>query len=412
MDPALEHLQRPALQVIWREYARRLNRGDQPEALSLNNLTEDEQQALADLLGMDRLPGKAMRLSIKKLCKACRVDNTDPFYELAKQVAGPIVNRKLERQQQQQIKTELWQWLTENLTTLPYAYSAQIDQWIEEQRSKGISYQRRDEYKNRCKQMLAVLKRLPANGVSLPILAADVLGDPHALDANTALGHLCIDAYCALNELPRDNYSYRLRRQWEWAGVALDGVSSTVLILGLRNNTNNNHREWLQYATDQHEPVVLTYRQICKWPAAALSAGQHAVVLENPSLIEAAADANVSNVPVICSAGQPTLAVQTLVRQLRANGCTVLQHADFDASGLHITKWFQQHTGTTPWKMNRQHYLDAIQNLNSPSLPLENKTLPVTPWDNALSESMQRHGIYISEEQVRADLLNGIRELW
>ena len=411
MIPALEHLQRPALQVIWREYARRLNRGDQPETLTLNNLSTDEQQALADLLGMDRLPGQTMRLSVKRLCKACRVDNTDPFYGLAEQVAGPIVNRKLEREQQQRIKTELWQWLTGKLATLAYAHSAQIDQWIEEQRSNGISYQRRDEFKNRCKKMLAVLQRLPANGVSLPILAADVLGDPHALDANTALGRLCIDAYCALNELPRDNDSYRLRRQWEWAGVALDGVSSTVLVLGLRNNTNSNHSEWLQYVTDQHEPVVLTYRQISKWPAAALKACQHAVVLENPSLIEAAADAEVSNVPIICSAGQPTLAVQTLVRQLCASYGTVLQHADFDVSGLHITRWFRQHTGTTPWKMNQRHYLDAIQNLGTPSTLLEQQGIPATPWDPALSESMQRHGIYISEEQVREDLLNGIQEL-
>lgn len=411
MNPALKHLQRPELQVIWREYARRLNRGDQPETLTLNNLGNDEQQALADLLGMDRLPGQTMRLSVKKLCKACHVDNTDPFYELAEQLAGPIVNRKTEREQQQRVKTELWQWLTENLATLPYTNSAQIDLWIEEQRSKGISYQRRHEYKIRYKQMLAVLKRLPANGVSLPILAADLLGDPHALDANTALGRLCIDAYCALNELPRDNYSYRLRQQWEWAGVALDGVSSTVLVLGLRNSTADNHSEWLQYSADQQEPVVLTYRQICKWPALALAIGQHAVVLENPSLIEAAADAEFCNVPVICSAGQPTLAVQTLVRQLQTSGGTVLQHADFDASGLHITRWFQQHTGTTPWKMNNRHYLDAIQNLESPSLPLEKKTLPVTPWDPALSQSMQRYGIYISEEQVREDLLSGIREL-
>lgn len=406
-----KHLLRPALAVVWQELARRLSRGDQPSSLSLNNLEATQQQAIADLLGLDRLPGSKMRLSMARLIAACNFDSTEQLKAVAEAVAGPIVDRKKEREQQQRIKSELWQWLEDELLKLPFVNADVARHWIDQQRNKGVSYHRLKEYRHRYQRMLTVLMRLPADGVSLAVLAADVLGDPHALDSTSSLGRLCIDAYCGLNQIPRDRKAISLRRQWGWAGVTLDGVSSNVLVLGLRTSVDQKHSEWLQHSAECHEPVLLTYRQLTRWPMKALSTSQKAIVVENPSIIEAAAAAGLSTVPLICSAGQPTVAVQSLVKQLATGGAEILQHADFDPAGIHITRWFQTHAATTPWKMTAQDYLQAVRSIKSPIPQPDQQAIPDTPWDLPLSQAMQQQGIYVSEEQVREELLTKIARL-
>ena len=402
---------RPELAVIWHEYARRLNRGDEPKSLHITDLGIKQQHAIADLLGLDKLPGKKLHLQVARLQHACRFSSVAQLRCVTEQVAGPIVNRKILRQHEHKIKSELWQWLAAELIELPYAVTETVEPWIAEQKSKGVSYDRLHEYRARYQRVLAVLHKLPSNGVNLAVFAADVLGDPHALDTTTSLGRLSIDAFCALNQLPRQQKSYRLRRQWEWAGVSLDGVSSTVLVLGLQHSEDPALSGWLKYAAQQHEPVVLTYRQICRWPIKPLASTHKALIVENPSLIEAAAEAGIDSVPMICSAGQPTLAVQNLVRQLRLAGAEVLQHADFDPAGLHITRWFQQHTGTTPWKMTAQDYQNAVRSIESPTLALQDFAIPDTPWDDQLKPAMLNTRVHISEEQVRMNIFNELQNL-
>lgn len=406
--PTAEHLLRPELRVIWAELARRLNKGDEPTTLSLKQLHASNQQAIADLLGLDRLPGTTMRMPLVKLLQACQLDDTAELTAIAEQVCGPIVNQKVVRASQQREKETLWDTLRSDLLTLPYATKIRVDSWIELQRSKGTSHDKLQAQRQLYQQTLTVLERLPANDLGLAVFAADALGDPHALDSTTALGRLSIDAFCALNDLPCDRDADSWRRQWQWAGVLPDGVSSTVLALGVQGCAEPSMSDWLLNSAQTAEPVVLTYRQLTRWPVTALPANQFAVVMENPSLIEAAAQAGLTEVPLICSAGQPTLAVRRLIAQLGANGATVFQHADFDPAGLHITRWLNTHLNTTPWKMTAEHYLHAINTLTTSLYPMDTTPVPDTPWDDSLQSAMMDARIVISEEQVRADLLEGI----
>jgi len=80
---------------------------------------------------------------------------------------------------------------------------------------------------------VAALTALPADGIGLAALAADVLGDPHALDRGRALATLVLDAVAAARGRPRPADAEAARWLWEEVGVVPDPLSSTVLALAL-----------------------------------------------------------------------------------------------------------------------------------------------------------------------------------
>jgi uncharacterized protein (TIGR02679 family) len=154
------------------------------------------------------------------------------------------------------------------------------------------------------------------------------------------------------------------------------------------------------------EPVVLTLSQLRRWPVDPLPAGGAAFVVENPSLVAEAAGRGWGGPPLLCSSGRPTIAVITLVRQLRAAGGEVYQHADFDPAGLGITAWLGQRAGTIPWRMGAADYLAAVATRRE-RVALAGR-LPPAPWDPDLVEAMAAHGVAVYEEELRGTLLSAV----
>ena len=93
----------------------------------------------------------------------------------------------------------------------------------------------------------------------------------------------------------------------------------------------------------------------------------------------------------------------SLVRQLRAAGAQVFQHADFDPAGLGITGWLAQRAGTIPWRMSAADYLAGVAT-DRERVGLAGR-LPPAAWDPALVEAMAAHGVAVYEEELRAGLL-------
>jgi len=247
-----------------------------------------------------------------------------------------------------------------------------------------------------------VLAALPADGVGLAALAADVLGDPHALDRGRATATLVLDAVAVARQRGRPTDAEAARLLWEEVGVVPDPLSSTVLALGLQ--LAGDHPLRPVFAAG--EPVVLTLSQVRRWPADPLPPGGAAFVVENPSLVAEAAAGGWGGPPLLCSSGRPTIAVVSLVRQLRAAGAEVFQHADFDPAGLGITAWLAQRAGTIPWRMGAADYLAAVAT-DRERVAIAGR-LPPAPWDPELVETMAAHGVAVYEEEVRADLLSAI----
>ena len=87
-------------------------------------------------------------------------------------------------------------------------------------------------------------------------------------------------------------------------------------------------------------------------PPSAIEAATAAVfVVENPSLLAEAATGGWSGPPLVCSSGWPNVAVLTLLRQLRASGCSLHLHADWDEAGCGVVRLLAERTGGVPWEM-------------------------------------------------------------
>lgn len=408
MSRAASHgrLDRPGLAPVWDELARRLADGGEPRTIVLRALGERERRALADLLGLDRLPGRQVRLPVDRLAAAAGVDGLPGLRAEVEARRGPIADRRSEREAAVRGRAEMWAWFGDEVARLPLASGAPggLSPWVASVRAAGVPGGDVEVHRSRLGAALRVLVALPADGASLASLASDTLGDPHGLDRGRWTSSVVLAAVADALDRPAPSDAEAVRNLWEGVGVAPDPLSSTVLTLGLRPGGDGPLASWLRTSAEQFEPVVLTLAQLRRWPVEPLAAGTVAYVVENPSLVAEATRRRVEAPPLVCSSGRPTVAVVTLLRQLAATGATLRQHADFDATGLSITNWLADRAGTTPWRMGADDYAAATPGA---AVALAGR-LPPTPWDPGLAAAMASTGRAVHEEDVRATLLEAM----
>lgn len=249
-----------------------------------------------------------------------------------------------------------------------------------------------------CDQAQAVLQALPAAGKPRARLAAEQLGDAHALDDGRALATLVLAAlrqarrYLASNAEDADDETRRAL--WASAGVSVNELARPALTLNLM--TSNAPGE-------PGEPVYWSLRRLLRgapeWPLA----GQPVFVCENPNLVAIAADAlGPRCAPLVCTDGMPAAAQRALLAQLAAAGAQLHYHGDFDWPGLAIAARVLADFGAKPWRMGCSDYTAALT--GAPPTPLRG-TVTASPWDPALSTTMQRENCAVAEEAVAGPLL-------
>jgi uncharacterized protein (TIGR02679 family) len=401
----LARLGRPGLEPVRAELARRFGDGTEPVAITLRDLSLAERQALADLLGLDRLPAATFRLTVRKLFRVLGVERLDDLRAMVEHLHGPIVNRRAEASARRSQRQELWNLFAAEAAGICPPGPGSLDPWIDSVRAAGIRGGV-DEHRRRLGDALLVLRSLPVDdGITLASLADDILSDAHALDRGRSVAAVVLDAIAVSLGRERATDAEGARLLWEAVGVVPDPLSSTVLTLGLRPEGENPDAIHLRAMADAGEPVVLTLAQVRRWPLPPLPPIGVAFVFENPSLIAEAAGRGWSGAPLVCSSGRPTVAVVTLLRQLGAAGATLFQHADFDPAGLAISAWLRLRAGTTPWRMTVGDYLAASAARRS-AQPVH-APVPPTPWDPALADAMRAQGAVVYEEQLRSVLLAG-----
>lgn len=400
-------LARPELAPVVDELARRYANGDNPVAVTLRSMPDETRRALADLLGLDRLPPASGRLEVARVVRAVGLSTIHELRSAVEALRGPLPDRRAVRSADRAARLALWDWLAEQAADLPLGEpSVWASTWIDRLRSQGARGGV-EAHRRRLEVAVRVLRALPADGVSLAAFADDHLHDPHALDRGTRLASIVLDAVALSSGAAFAEDAEGARELWESVGVAPDPLSSMVLVIGLRGSAAAPLGPWLDAAADAGEAVVLTLSQLRRWPVSPLSAGEVAYVVENPSVLAEAARQGWDGPPIVCSSGQPTVAVSTLLRQLRAAGASVRQHADFDAAGVGITSWLAARAGTRPWRMTAEDYLAAVDRRDA-SVPTVGP-VPPTPWDPSLSEAMEQAGVVVYEESLRAGLLDLMR---
>ncbi len=233
--------------------------------------------------------------------------------------------------------------------------------------------------------------------VSRVELAAQILGDSHALDSGRRLESAVARAL-ALRNGPLDDD----QRVWDAAGVHTDLTSGPVLtwrlpVLGTLGAI-------VDAATAAGLPLHLSRMALLEHPPR-FPSGIEVLVAENPRVVEAAAQLGVER-PVISAGGSPSGAVQLLVGQLVDAGTTVLYHGDFDVPGLALCARMHD-VGVRPWRMGTDDYLAALADADAHGveLPLDDRSPGVTPWDPDLRGVFDRERRIVHEERLLPDLL-------
>lgn len=386
-----------ALLPLWRAAHERLSSGRPVSRIRVGPLAEEQRAALADLLGMDRLPPEHVSVPVAKLDQVL-VETGDGLREVVTRLVGPLDDRAGRRAAAVAERAELWAWLTNHpvVTEQP----ALLD-WVEFVRRSGLVGGSVDRTRTLLGHVLRVLAELPAAGVPLPVLADRTLQDTHALDDGTRCGALVLRALAAIYELPTPSDVTERRRLWERAGVADDELSSVVLVAGLRPSGPGLVSEILRLCADAGQVAALTLGQVrmATWPA---GLAETVWVFENPSIVALAlARFGTRCPPIVCTSGWPNSAGILLLQGLSTADCQLRYHGDFDGEGIRIAANVASRTGATPWRMSAADYLAALgRQAAGPAVG----RVTEAPWDSELAGRMREHGVTVSEERV-ADLL-------
>jgi uncharacterized protein (TIGR02679 family) len=397
MSAALrQRLARPGLARLWDELIRRWESSDRPvTTVALRGLTDSERHAVADLLETDRLPDATCTVAVRRIVERLGVTIDDLKAALV-ELRGPWRSRAAERELRAREREDLWSWVSAEAMRLGVA------EWSERVRARGVIGGDANAFRARLARALWVLERLPGDQVPLAGLACDVLGDPHALDHGTWLGSVVLDALAQRHRVPVPASAEDARRLWSLAGVVADGLSSSVLCLGLAPTGADPLAKFLQACASAAEPAAVTMSQLQKWPCR-----QRAPIVfafENPSILAEAAHADWRGPPLVCTSGWPNVAAITLLRQVIADGARVLYHGDFDPKGVAIAQMLIERLGVEAWRMCVAEYERDVARGRVQIVG----EIPVAGWDAALAPSMRRHRLAVFEEDVRQDLLAAV----
>ncbi|HEY6794927.1 MAG TPA: TIGR02679 family protein [Kineosporiaceae bacterium] len=423
------------LEPLWRSVHARLSTGRPAQRVTVGPWSAEELDAVADLLGCDRHVAPGHKLALAAIDRALGGEGDQRrLRQVAEAVVGPVDDLRGRRAAERADRQELWAWLESWPAVL--AEPALLD-WVALVRRGGLVAGSVARTRQLLEQALAVLSRLPAEGIGLPVLADKVAHDPHALDdgerlSGTVLQALaCLTAPGSVDVLAGqllDGTEAR-RALWRRFGVETDALSSTILVAGLHPSTVALQDDGcalavLHACAAAGEAAVLTLAQVRSLRPrtslggpAAEGQGQDGVVaghghtplvhvVENPSVLAAALTRfGTGCPPLVCTSGWPSAAGMVLLRRLRTAGARLRYHGDLDGDGLRIASHLLARVGAEPWRMSAADYDAALRRRSEG--PAAGRVTDV-PWDDQLGPVMRARGRAVTEESVVDDLLEDL----
>jgi len=252
-----------------------------------------------------------------------------------------------------------------------------------------------------------VISHLPAKGLTLAQLAAQVSGDSHALDRNRELGRLCapLTAHLFRNQeaegIDLDGPAF-FRDTWALAGIMVDELSAPALVLNLRPCAGSHFvQEILNAHASKGEPFRLSTRLLLREEPrfSPEVTGPLVYVTENPNVLAAAAhQLGPHSAPLLATEGQEKTAMRLLLGLIRDAGIHILYRGDFDWPGIAIGNLVMARHGARPWRFSKEDYESA------PAGKALHGSPRAASWDPTLQSAMQMRGRAVHEESI-IDLL-------
>ena len=387
---------RPDLGPLWTEMRRRFEAGGEVRTVRLCGLTASQRSALADLLGLARLPPERATVTVGRVDDAVRRGCGLGVRELLERLHGPLRDRAGERAAVAAERARIWASLEAHplVTALPALHA-----WVDGLRRGGLLDGSVAATRAHVEEALAVLGALPAGGEPLPVVAERVLHDPHALDEGSRLAGTVLRGLAALHDEALPGDAAGRRDLWALHGVTGDELSTTVLVAGLLPDGPGPLAGTLRAWADAGSAAVVTLAQLRAVDA--LPGVPQAHLVENPSLLALALDRFGARCPpLVCTSGWPNTAAMLLLRRLRDAGTVLRYHGDLDGEGLRIAAYVLDRTGAQPWRMSAADYLATVAEAGP-----DPGRLTEAPWDPDLAAALAERAVAVPEERVAATLL-------
>ncbi|MBN0048062.1 TIGR02679 family protein [Streptomyces actuosus] len=404
--PGEDSLRRPGLRPLWHTVHDRLSSGRPVARVRLGPLDDTEREALADLLGLDRLPEARPTVVMVRLEEAVTELSGRTVRETVTALVGPLGDRAADRRRRESDRAALWSWLDGHATVRA---QPALSDWAASCRAAGLAGGSVERTRSLLADVLTVLAELPAPAEPLPVFAARVLdGRAHALDDGTPVAGHVLRALAALHDSVPPRSAADRRALWARAGVAADDLSATVLVGGLRPLGDGPLARVARVCAEAGQAACLTLAQLRAPGEFALAADPVPVVhaVENPSVLALAVRRFGPDCPpLVCTSGWPNSAAIGLLRMLAEHGAVLRHHGDFDGEGIRIAAYVMDKTPARPWRMTAADYRAAVA--RTPRGPRPGR-ITEAPWDAELAGAMAEHGSAVVEELVADVLLDDL----
>ena len=391
-----ESLLHPGLGELWAVVRRRLDRNgpDRRGRIAVPDLDRASDLSLASLLG--RKPPRRLDLAELETALVRRnlgSDLCEAITRLGHPPSAAAAERRAARERGRSARSAL----SEAIESWEEPWASE---WADDlQRAGTIGGLDGDTVAGLAadvRRLLDCLDECAGGGTSRTELAATLFGSAHALDRGRKLTTV---AECALRHRIGAEPGLEGRELWAAAGILADRVSAPVLTWSLPVVGASPLDVQIRAATSGAIPLHISLVAMQKYPIS-VPAGSPVLIVENPRLVEAAAERELPGC-VVATNGNPTTAVRTVLNQLRGSGARLLYHGDFDAAGLAICRRMQA-GGCEPWMMDSSDYEAAVDMAARSGVRLERESRDcgATPWDPELRETFTRHRRIVHEEFV------------
>ena len=389
-----------ALRTRLRRRFERAAPGTEVKGFRMTGLTAQEHAALAALLGKPQRYADSILVDVAAINAALQGSSVAASLRAAlEKLDGPIVDRVAERAA---LQTQ-WNAVVEACTHPALVSLVQTTTGIG--LLKRLAGQNHTTAARSLAGADAVLRQLPAHGVTRAQLAANVLGDSHALDSGYAVATLVLtvlrsaltqDVQLDVEDAETKNMSQR--DVWASAGVLVNELARPALVLNLPG------------IAAPGEPAYLSLRSLLRSPPAWAVQGLTIFVCENPNLLAIAADRlGPGCAPLVCTDGMPAAAQRSLLTQLAQAGAALRYHGDFDWPGLTIGNHMMAEHGASPWRFGAADYEAAMRGAPLLGRPLHADVVQAS-WDDSLTAAMHKALRAIDEEMVAEALLKDLAQ--
>lgn len=401
-----ESLLTPGLGGLWLAVRRRLDRNGPHRrgTIALPELDRGSDLSLASLLG--RRPPRRLDLSELETALVRRDvggDLCDAITRLGHPPSAAATERRAAQARGRVARDTL-------ITAIESWEEPWASQWADDVQRSGIIGSLDGAAVARLaadvRRLLDHLAESADQGASRTQLAAALFGSAHALDRGRKL---TTAAENALRHSIADGAGLEGRELWKAAGILADRVSAPVLTWSIPVAGTSPLDVQIRSATSGALPAHISLVALQKYPIT-VPRGSPVLVVENPRLVEAAAERELPG-SVVATNGNPTTAVRTLLGQLQGSGARVLYHGDFDAAGLAICG--RMHAGgCEPWMMDASDYEAAVRMAEQSGVRLatESRDCGATPWDPGLQQALEHRRLAVHEEFVLDRVLDRFSE--